>query len=349
MHIFTVKNKGKTIVFSFNEHIQNQTNVTSVSIIGTFNEWQNLPNWQLKQKGNGLWELQVPAEKTAIPGNSGYAEWKFLVNGSIALLPLPKTPAGYTFKDNNIIIFPHDDTKKIAENEQTALRIKTLSDFDLSNENDRKIIANFRLVPGTAALFRSYNPCDFSKPHDAEVNRHSYVNEFIEKHRVKSIISLSGNYVPWSKEFPTTYVQNIIEDGHFLAIEPSYESVYYKSDSKEFALQFKNIVEFIGNPAHTPPFLVHCKIGTDRTGVVSALLAALCGASWSDISTDYQKSNEVGFQEYRAVQLLQYSLENMLKTTVSNKVDLKKRVSEYFIEKGYMTAKNMSELVAKLS
>lgn len=271
------------------------------------------------------------------------------MNSSIAVLPLPQTLPGYRFKENYIIVFPHDDTKKIAENEHTALQIKTLADFDLSNEEERKTIANFRLVPGTKGLFRSYNPCDNSKPHDIDVRRHSFVNEYIEKNAIQSILSLSGDYEPFSKEYPTKYVQNIIEAGHFLAIEPSYESVYYTSDSKEFTLQFKTISSFIGNPAHKAPFLVHCKIGTDRTGVISALLAALCGASWKDISIDYQKSNDVGFQEYRDIKLLQYSLENMLKNRISNDVDLKKWVFEYFIQKGYMTSENIAALVAKLT
>lgn len=328
--------------------MQNQAEVRSVSLIGTFNEWKDSKEWQFEQKLNEIWELQVPAKKVCIPGNSGFAEFKFLVNESNEVPLLPQTPQGYKFKNNYIIIFPETDIEKNIKNEKTALQLKNCSNFNFANEDDRKTIANFRLVPGTKTLFRSYNPCDSSKPNDGEVDRLTCVNEFIESNSIQSIISLSGFYEPSDEKWPTPYVQKIIDRGHFLAIEPSYESVYYKSDSVEFAKQFKLIVRFITIPANKAPFLVHCKIGTDRTGVVSAIFAALCGASWKNISIDYQKSNEVGFEEYRDVKLLQYSLENMLKTKITADLSLKRLFSNYFIKTSSVSAKEIELLQAKL-
>lgn len=170
----------------------------------------------------------------------------------------------------------------------------------------------------------------------------------MESNEVKSIISVSGQYGSPPKYTVSEYVQAIVDGKHFFSSEPSYESVYYESDLAEFRNLIKGVVEFIINPEHDAPFLVHCKIGTDRTGVVSAMIAALCGASWEEICVDYQKSNEAGIEEYRSTKLLQYSLENMLKTKITDEVNLKTVISEYFINGGYLTAEQIDALNAKL-
>ena len=143
-------------------------------------------------------------------------------------------------------------------------------------------------------------------------------------------------------------VQAIIDAGHFFALTPSYESVYYQSDTAAFANQLKNIIEFISDPAHPAPFLVHCRIGTDRTGVVSAIIAGLCQASWESIGLDYQKSNAVGMEEYRDLRLLQYAFENMLKRRIEPHTDLKSVLSMYFINNGYLTPLQIGLLNRKL-
>ena len=124
--------------------------------------------------------------------------------------------------------------------------------------------------------------------------------------------------------------------------------MYYRSDTPEFAQQIKRVIEFIIDPAHPAPFLVHCRLGTDRTGVVSAIIAALCGASWEEICADYQKSNEVGMNEFRSVKLLQYSLEKMLKIKITNEVDLQDAISNYFINSKYLNDTQIESLRNKL-
>lgn len=41
------------------------------------------------------------------------------------------------------------------------------------------------------------------------------------------------------------------------------------------------------------PYLVHCNLGRDRTGVVCALLEALCGAEYQEIADDYMLSYDM--------------------------------------------------------
>lgn len=54
--------------------------------------------------------------------------------------------------------------------------------------------------------------------------------------------------------------------------------------------QIKKLVELIANPANCP-LVYHCNIGTDRTGLVSYILGALCGMSDEDLLKDYLFSN----------------------------------------------------------
>ncbi len=339
---------GAKVVFVFDEQNHTQSAVRTVNVAGTFNQWTVSADWQLTQTAKGLWQLTVPAAKALIPGNSGYAEFTFVVNGSNQPNPLSASLPGYSFKGNNLIVLPGEDIERIVTNETIARTRKGPEDFDLNNEEDRKTIANFRLVPGTNRLFRSYNPCRESKPYDAEIGRLPCVNGLLEASEVKSIISISGPYGNPPEYSISPYVQAIVDTGHFLPLEPTYDSVYYQSDSAEFGHQIREIVEFIINPAHQGPFLVHCRIGTDRTGVVSAIIAGLCGATWERICVDYQKSNEVGMEEYRDIKLLRYSFANMLKKKIDPETDLKTVLSAYFVNKGYLQLPQIESLNRKL-
>lgn len=80
---------------------------------------------------------------------------------------------------------------------------------------------------------------------------------------------------------------------------------------------------------HEPPFLVHCRLGTDRTGVVTGFLEALMGASWGEIAEDYSKSNEQGFREFRNENLLKYSLEKLLNISLYNDTKMEEGIKNY--------------------
>ena len=99
------------------------------------------------------------------------------------------------------------------------------------------------------------------------------------------------------------------------------------------------VVRFINK--HPGPYYVHCRLGTDRTGTVSACLAALAGASWEEIAQDYMLTNKMGLREYRDSRLLKYSFEK-----ISEVKKLKKEFGLYFEENGFLT-KDELELVSK--
>ena len=131
---------------------------------------------------------------------------------------------------------------------------------------------------------------------------------------------------------------------------PSYNEVYYNSTSAKFGAWVKQIVEFIISDSHPAPFEIHCRLGTDRTGVFSGVLAALCGASWEEIAEDYQKTNRMQIREFRDYHILAYSFRKMLGVSdMSEVTDLQKAMSDYFINKGYLTAAQIEALRQKLN
>ena len=63
--------------------------------------------------------------------------------------------------------------------------------------------------------------------------------------------------------------------------------------------QIKKLVELIADE-NNYPIVYHCNIGTDRTGLVSYLLGALCGMSEEDLLKDYLFSNFANIGELKS-------------------------------------------------
>jgi len=95
-------------------------------------------------------------------GKSGHPEYKFYVNNEYKGTENAKfVPEGYIFhtSDNNlIVIFSNEDINEVITESNVAGTVKHLSDFDLTTREGKEEISNFRLVPGTKKLFRSFHP-----------------------------------------------------------------------------------------------------------------------------------------------------------------------------------------------
>ena len=71
------------------------------------------------------------------------------------------------------------------------------------------------------------------------------------------------------------YMPNLVKlgigniEGSRLPYNPNFHGAFGKL--------MADIISFINT--HPGPYYIHCRLGTDRTGVTSAVLAALCGAS----------------------------------------------------------------------
>lgn len=341
--------------------------------------WDSLYNWH---------SLTLPAEKIMRPGFSGQPEYRFYKNGKLVSLPSSVNrdyvfgSSGDVSSDENLIVFFETDDEErrscVLENSANALSIAESSEFDLSDEDGKRSVSNFRKVPGTENLFRSYHP--FYPTHEnspLEQDRILSVQEFAVLQGIKSDINLCDNrtykegqsYTVADKVGGTDgtsykvaipeYYQTIIKSGNVLyvgdtdsdslanGIIPSAKHVYYNSDSEIFTQWIKQICSFINT--HEPPFQIHCEIGVDRTGVFCAVFAGLCGATWQEIKDDYKKSNEMRIAEFRDWKILKYSLENMLGAENIEQVsDLQNALKNHFADSGIVSVSDLENAIQRL-
>lgn len=342
--------------------------IDEVDVRGSFNGWSKNNSFVMTQSqtDEGIWYLSLPSKLVAIPGNSGQPEFKFVVTGTVdgtaakeAWLNMSTTtPEEYITGGgdrNHIVVYPGDDMAQINANRVIANTVKLLADFDLNNEEDKHKIANFRQVPGTSKLFRSYHPFKKSRSqYDTEDTRVALVQQYMEQNGVQSVITLykdeTATLDTSKNETISAYHQAIIDGGHNLYLpEADYNTVYFASDSAKFGGWIKQVVEFIISDSNQAPFEIHCRLGTDRTGVFSAVIASLMGASWNDIVSDYQSSNNMAIKEFRDYKLLKYSFEKMLQVDLDDSsVNLQQAMSQYLISNSYLTQAQIDALQAKL-
>lgn len=350
---------NKTITFVFDNALWKAGTVNSVDVRGSFTGWSKSNEFVMSyDSAESCWTVTVPYSSVRIPGNSGQPEFKFVINGSNWLSGYGKSfiPEGYVFMTsdrNNIVVFADDDFERIKANSKTADTVRKASEFDLTGRDGREEISNFRLVPGTTSLFRCYHPFKWSREkYDSEPLRIDYVKQLSADEGIRSDICLSGDDTRSLTSYTVSgtsyresipdYYQGIIDAGNVLYVgtanghTPSYNEVYYNSTGERLGQWMKETADFINrSPA---PYSIHCRLGTDRTGVFCGLFAALCGATWEEIAEDYQKSNRMGIQEFRDYHLLQYSFQKILGVDdISQVDDLPRGIADYFINSGYLT------------
>ncbi len=348
---------GQEVAFIFDAKLHDIDNVDRVFLEGSFNGWLKGTDesWLLKPASDGrTWTLSRPAADLAVPGNSGHPEFKFFILQKDSDSPLEpaaiSTIPGYQMSTNNLILFPGVDPQEIVKNFSVATTIKQLSDFDLSDPAQAAMISNFRRVPGTTNLYRGYHPYKLSRPQfDTERARSQMVQELFEKTGIKSAICLSGDEKASAAagESISPYIQGVLDSGRYLNLNTSYNLVYFQSTSPGFSELLARVVAHIKfNPG---PYYVHCRLGTDRTGVISGTLAALCGASWEEIAADYQKSNDMGIKEFRDYRLLRHSFRQILGKNPEEVEDLQAGLSAAFIAAGSLSREDIELLKAQLS
>ena len=371
------------VIFLYDHSLWNQTEkVNSAFVCGTFNSWAENPDFQMTFLPEfSLHYLAVDFSQIRETGNSGHPEYKFCVNGNYVSLEgkgfIPETHIFPSYDKNLLIPLPDDDINAIIRENRIAGKVKKLSDFNLESRLGQEEISNFRLVPGTKKLFRSFHPFystnNRSEIFESEKKRLEFVQKLSEEEGIKSDINLTDDYtifagqeVKWidgsvgKVEIPS-YYQKILDSKSVCnvmsksGIVPSYEYVYNYPRHPLVSEWFQVIVNFIIDDAHSAPFQIHCAIGTDRTGVFCALLGALCGAKWEELAEDYEKTNRMGILEYRSRSLLAKSLQKLLDVNDISKVrNLQKAVKDYFTKtelngRPILSEEQIEKLVKKLS
>lgn len=327
----------------------------AVYVSGTFNGWINGADssWLLKKnvrKGKTFYSLQKKISDIDVPGNSGFPEFKFYCISADGYHNLKENSKDKNLFLNNCLIIKDEEDLKFVKKLNSLKIVKSLKDFNFDCPACRAEIANFRLTPGTTCLFRGYHPYKRSRPElDTEDSRLDYVLKAMEEYGIKSDITLSGYEVAsiYDNEKMPAIMEKIEKEENRLCVDIDYNLVYFHSDAAEFSNILRTISKFIiSKPA---PFYIHCRLGSDRTGVTCAIFAALCGASWKEIAQDYEKTFDCGIGEYRNRKLLSYSLKKMIGYAPESAADLCHLMQSYFLKENILNAQELESLVKKLS
>lgn len=339
------------------EHFSNFNEKEDIYVSGSFNNWLTSADssWKLAkkiEKNKPYFSLEKKLIDVMIPGNSGFPEFKFFGITNTSYTPLLDTDVfeENTFNTNRLLFRNDEEFDEVKKIISSPIFIKKLADFDLSCPACRADISNVRLIPGTASFFRSYNPFKRSKPDfDTEDKRIELVQKAYEVYGIQSDITLNG-FEAASELLGETMpeiIKDIEKSHHRFCINIDYNLVYYHPDAVDFSCALQKISQFI--IAHPAPFCIHCRLGSDRTGVIAAVFAALCGASWKDIAHDYERTTNMGVKEYRDKKLLQYSLTKMVGFNVADSKDLAHLMQSYFIKEKILTMEEISKVIEKLN
>ena len=161
---------------------------------------------------------------------------------------------------------------------QQALSIKYTNDrTDYPDLSDAEF-ANARMVRAgqiaDGVLYRS------SSPFSNDINRASYVSEFLESENVRTVLNLADTEEKMLTYDMPSYSRLLWEGGNVILCP-------LKADPTADDYNARLIEALKELPSHSAPYVVHCMEGKDRTGYVCALLEGLCGATYEEIVADY--------------------------------------------------------------
>ena len=316
-------------------------------------------HYNMIRDSKGFWYCSVPYSDVQQTNQCGQPSYNFKVDEK--MIPPPEfVPDGYVYQKFNgkykgekflVLIYPTQDEKTVCQKLSSAKNCKSLSDFDLTSEEGKKQIANFRVVPGTKNLYRSFHPYnddDKKELSNTSKKRMKYVASLSADAKIKADINLSDlKQISATYKMPEYYQEIIDNDAVLYMTDCSYSECYENSSSQKFANGIKKIVQFINEKEG--PYQIHCAIGTDRTGVVCAVLSGLCGASWSEIESDYCESVNMGIYEYRGPGAVRYAIINLLGVEFIEDIqDLQKSLTDYFVNGGYLALQEIESMKKRL-
>jgi len=379
-------NQTITFIFSTSEKRFNtsRSDVSKVYVYGSVTAWHKTDEaYRLNGfSDDGCFFRAMPLSAIERVGNSGQPEFLFNI---LKYGDNYSEQDGYTDRahstwtdmdtrllfDNNgvnmVVALPGDDLDEIHSRSIEAQKVDKLADIDLSNPSEAARIANWRLVPGTKLLYRSYHPYDPSREsYDTEERRLYWVGQFATQAGIQCDIALSGNctgnagksYSCGGKSYTITipdYYKTIIANDRVLYVgtanghTPSYSTALFESDGERFAQWIQEVVTFIINDTHPAPFQIHCALGSDRTGAFCATIAAMCGASWDEIASDYEATSKMHVNEYRHRNCIRYCLRRMGGVDPATDATFNNAVKQHFINGGWLTEAQIEAMKKKLN
>ena len=237
----------------------------------------------------------VDNHEIALPYYDGF----YTQNGEFLCVAYPTYPS-IAFTCNNIGLPDeltglegHDVTIKMRVkggriDVQKALSMKytnNRSDYsdvtDADYANARPVIAG-KIAEGV--LHRS------SSPFCNDINRATYVSEYMQKHDVKTVLNLADTKEKMLSYTMPPFSNSIWESGDVILCP-------LKADPLADDFNDRLIEALKELPSRPGPYIVHCMEGKDRTGYVCALLEGLCGATYDEIVADYLETYDNYYQK----------------------------------------------------
>lgn len=204
--------------------------------------------------------------------------------------------------------------------------------------------ANFRPIKVTGMkenlFYRS------STPIEPAIGRNEYAMAAMEKAGIVSVLNLDDS-VELMKSYDT------YPDSYYSKCNIINPEMTYDFETEEFAQKVKDSVTFIIN--NDGPYLIHCKEGKDRTGILCALLECFAGAPAEDITKDYMttyynyyniKPEDASYSIILNNNLVK-TLCHLYKVDSIETTDLKEKAREYFISAG-LTEEQLDLLSKKI-
>lgn len=205
--------------------------------------------------------------------------------------------------------------------------------------------ANFRAVAVRGikenTLYRS------STPLEAALGRNEYAMKAMEEAGIRTVVNLDDP-IETMRNYPT------YPDSFYSRCAVVNPEMGYDFESDEFASKVKACLLFIAE--QNGPYLVHCKEGKDRTGILCAILECWAGAGAKDVERDYMLTyrNYYGVEPKDAAYLIILN-NNLVKTLQSLfgienffTADLKTAARRYLTSIG-LTDEQLASLGEKLA
>lgn len=213
--------------------------------------------------------------------------------------------------------------------------------------------ANFRMVSTTGmgnVLYRSSSPVTYNE------GRGWYAAKLVEEHGINTIINFSNteNDIKSQEYWKNSYYSKQDTLFNYIHVGGASYTVegYYTA---EFKQKMKDAAEFIAEH-QDGIYLIHCRIGRDRTGLSIALFEALLGATEDEIRKDYAISYsnlEEGYDSFDINNMnnISHMLEISFGVTDLSDCSLESMAEQYFLDCGvsestlYAVKENLSRQV----